>query len=900
MSVPRMEHTATRLPDGKVLVVGGMIDTNFSVPSATAEVFDPATGVFSPTGNLGQARSTHQAILLANGKVLIVGGITGGNIMIASAELYDPATGMFTATGSMNIPRAGFSANLLPSGKVLVAGGYNNSNTWNAPAELYDPATGTFSLTGNLNVPRYGHEGTNLANGAVLISGGNSFGVYTGALEFYDPGTGVFVNAGSMIARAGHVAQLLPNGRVLLAGGARPCCPGGLTPAAQLWDPSTSTTTDISPMNIARSTAGAILLPNGTVLIAGGLYAGGPQGVVTNSAEIFNPATNQFSLESSTLGIARFVFTTTLMAGGRVLLTGGATANGPYAPTASAEVFSNRSLLVAVTAEDSLWQYDEHGAFLGRFVSPGPAPYQDSQIAMAFGPDHNLYKAGSGGSANVVRVFSGNNGAYIRDLFPPGMGGLVGANGGLHFGSDGMLYVSASWNTGKCSISRFDPQSGAYLGDLDADAACANSPGDMTVGPDGYLYAGWSGPNGVYVKRYNTTSGVSLGNFTAPGAAGGGGFVSGIALGDDGTLYVADFGGQAVHRFDSTTGAFVGNISTSWPSGLALGTHHDVYVSLRYSATIADYDRTTGAFLGTFASGITEPTRLAWMPPDATPPPPPPVDTTPPVVTVPSNVTVNGTSAAGATVTFAATATDPDDAAGPVSCSPAAGSVFSYGTTTVTCTSTDTHSNNGSASFTVTVLDVTPPVVTVPGSITVNATSPSGAAVTFAVSASDPDDAAGTVACSRASGSTFPIGVTTVTCTSTDTHSNTGSAAFTVTVRSPYTATVQPPINVDGSSVFSARRGVVPVKFTLQSNGTTTCQLPAATIAVFRTSGATSQQINESDYLMPSDSGSSFRIDASNCQYIFNLGSSSLGAGTYTVRIDVWGATAGSAAFALK
>lgn len=703
MTVPRTHHTATLLPNGKVLIVGGFIDPNASVPTAVAELYDPATGLFSATGNLGQARAIPGVVLLPNGKVLVVGGLTSGNTMTASAELYDPAAGAFTPTGSMSIPRAGFSANLLPSGKVLVVGGYNNSNVWNATAELYDPASGTFSLTGSLNTPRYGHSATSLADGRVLISGGNSFGAYTGALEFYDPATGVFVNAGGMLARAAHVAQLLPNGRVLLAGGAQPCCPGGLTTTAQLWDPSTSTITDVSPMVVARSYAGSVLLPNGKVLIAGGLY-GGP-GVVTNSAEIFDPTTNQFSATAS-MGAARFVFTTTLLPNGRVMVTGGSTANGPtYDPTAAAEIFSNRTLLVGITAEDSLWQYDEHGTFLGRFVAPGPAPYQDSQIAMAFGPDGNLYKAGSGGSANVVRVFSGTNGAYIRDLFPAGAGGLASAAPGLRFGSDGKLYVSAAWDSGKCSISRFDPVSGAYLGDLDADPACIDWPQEMTVGPDGYLYAGWSGPNGVYVKKYNTTTGVSLGNFTNPGAAGGGGFVANIAFGDDGRLYVADFGGQAVHRFDAATGAFLGNISASWPAGMVLGPNHDVYVSLRYNGVIADYDRTTGAYLGNFAAGLTEPTRLAWMPPDATPAPPSSGDTTPPVVTVPSNMTVNATSPSGATVTFTASATDDVDGPLPATCTPASGSTFPIGTTTVTCTATDSSSNTGSASFTVTVVN---------------------------------------------------------------------------------------------------------------------------------------------------------------------------------------------------
>ena len=106
-----------------------------------------------------------------------------------------------------------------------------------------------------------------------------------------------------------------------------------------------------------------------------------------------------------------------------------------------------------------------------------------------------------------------------------------------------------------------------------------------------------------------------------------------MAFGDDGLLYVADFGGQAVHRFDAT-GALVGNISASWPAGMVMGPHHDVYVSLRYNGVIADYDRTTGASLGTFASGLPEPTRLAWMPPGETPAPPSSGDTTPPVVTL--------------------------------------------------------------------------------------------------------------------------------------------------------------------------------------------------------------------------------------------------------------------------
>jgi len=115
-----------------------------------------------------------------------------------------------------------------------------------------------------------------------------------------------------------------------------------------------------------------------------------------------------------------------------------------------------------------------------------------------------------------------------------------------------------------------------------------------------------------------------------------------------------------------------------------------------------------------------------------------------------------------------------------------------------------------------------------------------------------------------------------------------------------YSATVQQPIKSDGSSVFNAKRGVVPVKFTLAVNGTPTCQLPPATLSLTRTAGGALGAVNESDFTQPSDSGSNFRVDTGSCQYVYNLGSSSLGTGTYLVQINVSGSTVGSASFSLK
>jgi hypothetical protein len=157
-------------------------------------------------------------------------------------------------------------------------------------------------------------------------------------------------------------------------------------------------------------------------------------------------------------------------------------------------------------------------------------------------------------------------------------------------------------------------------------------------------------------------------------------------------------------------------------------------------------------------------------------------DTTKPVVTVPADITVPATGSSGKAVTFTATAVDDIDGDLTPVCTPASGSTFPVGPTTVTCTATDTANNTGSNTFTVTVNDSTKPVVTVPGDMTVVASGSGGAVVTFTASAVDAVDGALTPTCTPVSGSLFPVGVTSVTCTATDAASNIGSNTFTVTV----------------------------------------------------------------------------------------------------------------------
>ena len=168
-------------------------------------------------------------------------------------------------------------------------------------------------------------------------------------------------------------------------------------------------------------------------------------------------------------------------------------------------------------------------------------------------------------------------------------------------------------------------------------------------------------------------------------------------------------------------------------------------------------------------------------------------DTTPPVVTVPSSMTVEAAGPGGAVATYSASAVDDFDGSVTVNCDHSSGSTFPLGATTVTCSATDTAGNTGTASFSVTVVDTTPPVVTVPSDITVHATGPNGAPVAYAASAVDLVDGPRAVNCDRPSGSTFPIGPTTVTCSATDTVPNTGSASFIVTVVSTKGPGITPP-----------------------------------------------------------------------------------------------------------
>ena len=316
MNRARYTHTATLLPNGKVLVAGGY-DVISSRYESSAELYDPTSGTWTATGAMRTARGSSVATLLPNGKVLVAGG-TDLNTALSSAEIYDPATETWTPAHPMNVAHSYFTATLLPDGTVLVAGG--NSATWRDPyisdAELYDPATDTWTTTETMQEGRGYHIATLLPDGRVLVAGGNAPNHFpTSSAELFNPTTRTWTRSGSMAsARYAHSATLLPTGKVLVAGGNSSAGPRS---SAELYDPATGTWAGTGEMNIARCYSTTALLRNGKVLIA----AGNDDRVISN-AELYDSATGTW-IVTGAMNTGRYYHTATPLPNGLVLMAGG-------------------------------------------------------------------------------------------------------------------------------------------------------------------------------------------------------------------------------------------------------------------------------------------------------------------------------------------------------------------------------------------------------------------------------------------------------------------------------------------------------------------------------------------------------------------------------------------------
>jgi N-acetylneuraminic acid mutarotase len=228
MNVPRDNHPATLLPDGRILVNGGVNDGDVE---RSAETYNPQSGTWAPVGLMAHERFNHKATLLPDGRVLAAGGagMQGDCVPIGTAEIFDPQSNSWQPAGHLAVFRTFHGATLLGNGRVLVTGGYTGLNSAANPClsatrriEVYDPASGSWTTGGSMQLSRGGISSlARLSDGRVLVAGGRIFNSYLAAAEIYDPIVNSWLSAGSMSTpRNAPTLTTLLDGRVLVAGGA--------------------------------------------------------------------------------------------------------------------------------------------------------------------------------------------------------------------------------------------------------------------------------------------------------------------------------------------------------------------------------------------------------------------------------------------------------------------------------------------------------------------------------------------------------------------------------------------------------------------------------------------------------------------------------------------------------
>ena len=427
LTTPRSNHTTTLLDNGKVLVAGGRTAlASNDVATASAELYDPLTGTWSPTGSLATARWAHTATLLADGRVLVVGGHAAfsGALAFNSAELYNPNTGTWSPAANMAGPRTLHVAVRLTGpncaahcDKVLVAGGRaaGNSGTLDT-SELYDPVRNVWEPAGNLRESRHTTEATVVGDGRVLIAGG--FGP-TNTAETFDPATATWSLVGPMgAARARPTVTRLPDGNALVNNGWN----NGPVASSDIFDYRTNTFRPAGTPKTHRWNATAVVLPNGRVLALAG-------GVGGATAEIYDPKSNTFR----SAGLLQFAR--------------GGGSNGGGGPGGTAVVLSSS------TRE---FQADERlcGASCGKVLVVGntdhPATELYTPAAPLGGPGYWLTASDGGVFAFGDAQFYGSTGAIRLNQPVVGMAAtpsgkgywLVASDGGVFAFGDAQFYGS--------------------------------------------------------------------------------------------------------------------------------------------------------------------------------------------------------------------------------------------------------------------------------------------------------------------------------------------------------------------------------------------------------------------------------------------------------------------------
>ncbi len=349
MAEARVLHVAAPLADGGVLAAGGKtrygsceLGADCHDPAAAAEVYDPASGVWSAAAPMSVPRQCAAATTLVDGRVLVAGGALvtnaallergGTGAALRTAEVYDPSSDTWSSAGATEIERHCPVAVRLPDGRALLTGGL----MWRAPdlpmavADIFDPASGEWASADSMNDRRVGHKAVLLRDGRVLVIGGadrrhglNRWNAMA-STELYDPSTDRWTRTGDMAQRrASPTVTLLRDGRVLVAGGLDAATRS--LASAEVYDPGSGTWSPVDDMLHRRAFHAAVLLDDGTVLVTGGNV---DEEDAIPYAEVFDPRSGSWS-EVEGLAAPRQSHSMVALPGGRVIVVGGsATADG--------------------------------------------------------------------------------------------------------------------------------------------------------------------------------------------------------------------------------------------------------------------------------------------------------------------------------------------------------------------------------------------------------------------------------------------------------------------------------------------------------------------------------------------------------------------------------------------
>jgi len=406
--VPRVGHTAEKLANGNIIVIGGL-STNSYLTSC--EIFDFTSNTWSATGALNTARSNHASIKLNDGRILLTGGFTNGTPTL-TCEIFDPGTNTWTTTSSLTVARGNHTLSLLSNGRVMAVGGDTNTSPYISSAEIFDPVTPGWTSTGALSTARSYHAAVTLQNGTIIIIGGQTTGnTPLASVELYNEGMGTWNATGSMnFPRALLKCGVLNDGSVLAVGGIF----GSSTPLYEIYNLTTAQWTATGATFSVKQRHSATLLANGSILTVGGATNSDPKSM---SCEVFNQDSGTGN-NTAPLNIARLMHTATLLSNNKVLVASGSIFSNE---TSSCELFTPSPEVASASISTHAGipiNFELVGKMITgtRLLSGYTITASPSNGTITGTPPNLTYTPNSGFIGNDVLQFKVNDGFFESDI----------------------------------------------------------------------------------------------------------------------------------------------------------------------------------------------------------------------------------------------------------------------------------------------------------------------------------------------------------------------------------------------------------------------------------------------------------------------------------------------------